>query len=101
DGWSFLTDLRRDLEQILFPDRDPHAIPWMDGPFSRNDRLDEAVPIGEPIPGADAIAGAADGALFVSAGKSIWRLSGADYANRAVLPKLDGEFGARACHPAG
>ena len=80
DRMSFLTYLRRDLEQILFPDRDPHAIPSMDGPFSPNDRLDEAVPIGEPIPGANAIAAAADGALLVSAGKSIWRLSGPDYA---------------------
>ena len=98
---SFLTYLRRDLEQILFPDRDPHAIPSMDGPFSPNDRLDEAVPIGEPIPGADAMAAAADGALLVSAGKSIWRLSGPDYANRAVLTELGGDVGALACHPDG
>ena len=98
---SFLTFLRHDLEQILFPDRDPHAIPSMDGPFSPNDRLDEATPIGERIPGADAIAEAADGALFVSAGKSIWRLSGPDYANRAVLVELDGDVGALACHPDG
>ena len=66
---GFLTFFRRDLEQILFPDRDPHAIPSMDGPFSPNDRLDEATPIGDPIPGADAVAEAADGAICVSAGK--------------------------------
>jgi sugar lactone lactonase YvrE len=98
---SFLTHVRRDLEQILFPDRDPHAIPSMDGPFSPNDRLDEATPVGDPIPGADAIAEAADGALFVSAGKNIWRLSGPGYANRAVLTKLAGDAGALACHPDG
>jgi hypothetical protein len=98
---GFLTYLRRDLEQILFPDRDPHAIPSMDGPFSPNDRLDEATPIGEPIPGADAVAEAADGALFISAGKTIWRLGGTDYAQRAALIELDGEVGALACHPDG
>ena len=98
---SFLTYLRRDLEQILFPDRDPHAIPSMDGPFSPNDRLDEATAIGEPIPGADAVAEAADGALFVSAGKNIWRLSGADYAHRTPLAELETDVGALACHPDG
>src|SRR5208282_5617955 len=84
DAMGFLTFFRRDLEQILFPDRDPHAIPSMDGPFSPNDRLDEAIPIGDPIPGADGVAEAADGAICVSAGKKVWRLSGADYAGRAV-----------------
>ena len=33
---SFLTYLRRDLEQIFFKDRDPHAIPSMDGAFGPN-----------------------------------------------------------------
>jgi len=31
---GFLTYLRRDLEQVLFAHRDPHAIPSMDGAFS-------------------------------------------------------------------
>jgi len=56
---SFLTYLRRDLEQIFFKDRDPHAIPSMDGAFSPNDRLEQATTIGEPLPGADAVAEAA------------------------------------------
>jgi sugar lactone lactonase YvrE len=98
---SFLTFLRRDLEQILLPDRDPHAIPSMDGPFSPNDRLDAAATVGEPIPGADAIAEGADGALFVSAGKNVWRLDGANYAQRALLAELGSDAGALACHPDG
>ena len=56
---GFLTFLRRDLEQILFANRDPHAIPSMDGAFSPNERLDKATPIGDPLPGADAVAEAA------------------------------------------
>ena len=43
---SFLTYLRRDLEQIFFKDRDPHAIPSMDSAFGPNDRLEQAATIG-------------------------------------------------------
>ncbi len=71
---SFLTYLRRDLEQIFFKDRDPHAIPSMDGAFSPNDRLEHTMPIGEPLPEADAVAEASDGSLCVSAGNRVWRL---------------------------
>jgi hypothetical protein len=91
---SFLTYLRRDLEQILFKDRDPHAIPSMDGPFSPNDRLDHATPIGEPLIGADAIAEAPDGAIYVSAANKIWRLCGAGYQDRAVFAEFDTDVGA-------
>ncbi len=95
---SVLTYLRRDLEQIFFTDRDPHAIPSMDGAFSPNERLDQLTPIGEPLPGADAVAEGADGAIYVSAGRKVWRLSGTGYEDRAVFAELDGEVGALAFH---
>ncbi len=98
---SFFTFLRRDLEQILFSDRDPHAIPSMDGAFSPNDSLDRATPIGDPLPGADSVAEAADGAIFVSAGRKVWRLSGTGYTNRTVQVEFDGDVGALAFHPDG
>ena len=98
---GFLTYLRRDLEQILFSNRDPHAIPSMDGAFSPNERLDQAMPIGDPLPGADAVAEAADGAICVSAGRKVWRLSGPGYADRAVFTELDGDVGGLAFHPDG
>jgi sugar lactone lactonase YvrE len=98
---SVLTYMWRDIEQILFKDRDPHAIPSMDGPFSPNDRLDEATPIGDPIPGADAVAEAADGAIAVSAGNKIWRLSTEDFAQRGLVAEFDGDVGALAFHPDG
>ena len=91
---SFLIYLRRDLEQIFFKERDPHAIPSMDGAFSPNDRLDRATPIGEPLMGADAVAEAPDGAICVSAGNKIWRLSGRGYRDRAVLAEFDSRVGA-------
>ena len=98
---SFLTYLRRDLEQILFKDRDRHAIPSMDGAFSPNDRLDRLTPIGEPLIGTDAIAEAPDGAIFVSAGNKVLRLCGGGYQNRAVLAEFDSNVGALAFDPEG
>jgi hypothetical protein len=98
---SFLTYLRRDLEQILFKDRDRHAIPSMDGAFSPNDRLDRLTPIGEPLIGTDAIAEAPDGAICVSAGNKVWRLCGGGYQNRAVLAEFDSNVGALAFDPEG
>jgi Strictosidine synthase len=98
---SFLTYLRRDLEQIFFKDRDPHAIPSMDGAFSPNDRLEHATPIGEPLPGADAVAEAPDGAVCVSADGKIWRLGGAGYRERSVFAEFDCQVGALAFHPDG
>ena len=98
---SFLTYLRRDLEQVLFKDRDPHAIPSMDGAFSPNDRLDRATPIGDPLIGADAVAEAPDGAICVSAGNKIWRLSGGGYQDRTVLAEFDSSVGALTFDPEG
>lgn len=98
---GFLAFLRRDLEQILFPDRDPHAIPAMDGAFSPNDLLDRATPIGDPLPGVDAIAEGGDGAIYVSAEHRIWRLSGPRYEARALLADLGTSVGALTFHPDG
>jgi hypothetical protein len=98
---SFITYLRRDLEQIFFKDRDPHAIPSMDGAFSPNDRLEHTTPIGEPLPGADAAAEASDGSIFVSAGNTVWRLSGPGYESRSMFHEFDSAVGALAFHPDG
>lgn len=98
---SFITYLRRDLEQIVFKDRDPHAIPSMDGAFSPNDRLERTTPIGEPLPGADAVAEAPDGSIFVSAGNTVWRLGGPGYESRSIFHEFDCAVGALAFHPDG
>ena len=93
---SFFTFLRRDIEQLIFRDRDPHAIPSMDGAFSPNDLLDRLAPIGEPLVGVDAIAEAPDGAICVSAENRIWRLSGEGYEDRVVLAEFQDKVGALA-----
>ena len=95
------TYLLRDVEQILFPNREQHAIPSMDGALSPNDRLDACTPIGEPIPGVDDALAGGDGALYVSAGKQVLRLSGEGFRERAVFVSFDGNAGGLAFHPDG
>ena len=102
DAMSFLTYLRRDLEQILFKDRDPHAIPSMDGAFSPNDRLDAGTPIGEPLPGADAVAEAAGWRHLRFRRQT--RCGGLAARATGIAPysrNFDGDVGALAFHPDG
>ena len=84
------TYILRDLEQIFFPNRDQHPIPAMDGAFTPNDLLDHCRPIGEPIPGADAVALGPDGALYVTAGAEVLRLAGEGFRERSVFATLAG-----------
>jgi Strictosidine synthase len=98
---GMFTYLLRDLEQIVFPNRDQHAIPTMDGTLTPNERLDHCLPIGAPLPGADAVAKGPDGALYVSAHDRIHRLCGEGFADRTVFASLDGTAGGLAFHPDG
>jgi sugar lactone lactonase YvrE len=98
---GLFTHFLRDVEQIMFPKREQHAIPSMDGALSPNDRLDTCNPIGESIPGADDVVVGHAGALYVSGGKQVLRLSGDGYRNRAVLTSFDANAGGLAIHPDG
>jgi sugar lactone lactonase YvrE len=98
---GFFTYLLRDFEQIMFPKREQHAIPSMDGALSPNDRLDMCTPIGEPIPGADDVVLGHDRALYVSDRKQVLRLSGDGYRDRSVLTTFEANAGGLAIHPDG
>lgn len=98
---GFLTYFWRDVEQIMFPMREQHAIPSMDGALSPNDRLDACSPIGEPIAGADDVVEGPDGALYVSGGSQVWRLAGEGYLDRGIFATFDGNAGGLAFHPDG
>lgn len=98
---GFLTYFWRDVEQIMFPMREQHAIPSMDGSFGPNDRLDLCSPIGEPIAGADDVVEAPDGALYVSGGHQVFRLSGEGYLDRRSFAEFEGAAGGLAWHPDG
>jgi hypothetical protein len=98
---SFLPHLMRDIRQIVFRDVDQHAIPAMDGALSPNDRLDACRPIGAPIPGADDVVAAPDGALYVSGDRQVLRLEGEGYERRTVFASFEGKAGGLALHPDG
>jgi sugar lactone lactonase YvrE len=96
-----LTHLLRDLEQIVFRNRDQHAIPSMDGALSPNDALDACEPIGEPLPDLDSVTKGPDGALYATSGVNVVRLDGPGFTNRAQLAALPGPGGGLAFHPDG
>ncbi len=98
---GFLTNFIRDLDQIVYRNRDQHPIPAMDGALSPNDRLDALPPVGDPIPGADDVVEGNDGAIYVSGGKQVFRLTGEGYAQRKVFATFDGNAGGLAFHPDG
>jgi sugar lactone lactonase YvrE len=98
---GFLTNLVRDVEQIVFRNRDQHAIPAMDGAISPNDRLDALAAVGEPIPGADDVTEGRDGAIYVSGGRQVFRLTGEGYESRSVFASFEGNAGGLAVHPDG
>lgn len=96
-----LAHFLRDAHQILFRNAEQHAIPSMDGALSPNDALDHCNPVGDPLPGADDVTEGADGALYVSAGRQVVRLSGSSYETRAVVAEFEQNAGGVAFHPDG
>jgi hypothetical protein len=93
--------LLRDIRSVIDRDAETNAIPPLDGALSPNDRLDACVPIGDPLPGLDDVVCDADGALLVSAGKRVMKLSGSGFATRAVIAEFEADAGGLALHPDG
>jgi sugar lactone lactonase YvrE len=98
---GFLTNFIRDIDQIVYRNRDQHPIPAMDGAVSPNDRLDALPPVGDTIPGADDVVEGKDGAIYVSGRRQVYRLSGDGYERREVFATFDGNAGGLAFHPDG
>jgi SMP-30/Gluconolactonase/LRE-like region len=81
------------LDRVLFPNREIHVIPVLDGAFSPNQRLDQARRLGGEIERPDDIAPGPDGALYVSTENRILRCSGADFEERKVFAELGAPVG--------
>ena len=93
--------LLRDIRSVVDRDGAQNAIPPLDGALSTNDRLDGAVPIGDPLLELDDVIAAKDGSVYVSAGKKVLKLSGDGLANRSLVAEFEGDAGALAIHPDG
>jgi hypothetical protein len=93
--------LLRDIRSVINRDGEQNAIPPLDGAFSPNDRLDGCTPIGDALPGLDDVIVGKDGALLVSAGKSVLKLSGAGYAARELVATFEDNAGGLTLHPDG
>ena len=93
--------LLRDIRSIIDRDAEQNAIPPLDGALSPNDRLDECLPIGDPLPGLDDVIADQDGALFASAGRHVLKLSGPGFTERTLVAEFDGDAGGLALHPDG
>lgn len=79
------------IKEALFPGSEAVALPMMDGALKPNRRLDEATPVGEELPGCDDLVALGDGAVLVSAGDRILRLS-----DRSTWCECPGSVGALA-----
>ena len=91
--------IRDVIDRVLFPNREAHAVPVLDGPFSPNSRLDSARPLGEPIERLHDFGLGPDDALYVSSGDRILRCTGQNFADRSVFAQLPGQVGGLAWTP--
>jgi Strictosidine synthase len=91
----------RDVRSVVNRDGEQNAIPPLDGAFSPNDRLDACITIGDPLPGLDDAVADTSGAIYVSAGKRVLKLSGSGFEARQLVAEFDGEAGGLAMHPDG
>jgi hypothetical protein len=85
--------LRDVIDRLLFPNRDVHAIPVLDGAFSPNTRLDQSRNLGDPVERPDDLAVAPDGALYISSGPTILRCIGGDFEQREIFATAPGLVG--------
>lgn len=95
---SLITDL---IDALVFPNRDVHAIPVLDGGFSPNQRLEIANRLGSKYSSPDDFALGPDGALYISCESEIIRCAGADFNERTVWATFEANVGGLAWHPAG
>lgn len=98
---GFFDHLLRDIRSVIDRDGGEKAVPPLDGALSPNDRLDDCVIIGEPLPAVDDVVAAADGTVYVSAGKRVLKVSGSNFGTRTLVAEFDGDAGGLAIHPDG
>lgn len=87
------------IDRVLFPNREIHAIPVLDGAFSPNQRLDQALPVGGEIAQPDDLALGPDDALYISTGTSVLRCKPPHFTERTEFARLPALVGGLAWTP--
>jgi sugar lactone lactonase YvrE len=82
---------------LLFPNREQHAIPVMDGAYSPNNLLEELPAVRAELSSPDDVAAGDAGALFVTSGRRLLRLDGESFAEAAVIVEFEAPISALAC----
>lgn len=95
---AFYSHMLRNLGQILFPDRDQHAIPSMDGALGPNSLLDDFSPILEDLTDVEDVIAGPEG-LYVSNGHEVVLVGRGDASARTIIASFDAPCGALALHP--
>lgn len=95
---SLIADI---VDRVLFPNREIHAIPALDGAFSPNQRLDKARKIGDDIDRPDDLALGPDGALYLSTDTVVLRCAPPDFTTRREFARLSAPVGSLAWTPGG
>jgi sugar lactone lactonase YvrE len=88
-----MTLIGKIVDRVLFPNKEIHVIPVLDGAFSPNQRLDQARRLGEEIERPDDLALGPDGALYVSTQNRVLRCGGEDFSQRSVFVSFDAAVG--------
>lgn len=84
------------VKETLWPGSEAIALPTMDGPLKPNRRLEDASVLGDPIEDCDDAVAIDGGAVIVSAGSRLHRLSGEGLASRGTWFESSGRIGALA-----
>ena len=82
------------LGSLLFPNREQHAIPALDGAYAPNSRLEELPALGPELAAPDDIAAGDGGALFAASGRRLLRLSAAQPGAAAVVVEFEAPISA-------
>ena len=77
------------VKSLLFPARERHAIPTLDGAYVPNDRLEEFAAVGPDLIRPDDIAADENGAIYVSSERHMIRLSGEGLRERSTVASFE------------